>query len=144
MKFRHCPFEVKYNLVLLGGGLSVCLLPTINIFERMLPLATPKLVIKSVMGCIPSTTVSPACLRKVVVIILNGLERHILRDKQLPPGVLSHTLASLSQTLHSIWLPKVIQNSKDHFYSRWYHLLIKNSKRHICLCFTSINIQILV
>ena len=33
-----------------AGRRAVCLLPTINIFERMLPLATPKLVIKSVMG----------------------------------------------------------------------------------------------
>ena len=60
-----------------------------------LALATPKLLIKTVMGYFPSSTVSPAWLGNVVVTILNGLERHILQDKQLPPGILSLPLGTM-------------------------------------------------
>nr|XP_035927806.1 uncharacterized protein LOC118522701 isoform X3 [Halichoerus grypus] len=52
-----------------------------------LPLATPNLLIIAVVGSLPSATVSPAWMKNFVVAILNGLDRHIPQEKQLPTGI---------------------------------------------------------
>ena len=52
-----------------------------------LPLATPNLVLNAVVGSYPSVTLSPAWMKHFVVTILNGLDRHIPREKQLPTGI---------------------------------------------------------
>ncbi|XP_034873059.1 uncharacterized protein LOC123840789 isoform X3 [Mirounga angustirostris] len=52
-----------------------------------LPLATPNLVIIAVVGSLPSATVSPAWMKTFEVAILNGLDRHIPQEKQLPTGI---------------------------------------------------------
>ena len=49
-----------------------------------LPLATPNLVLNAVVGSYPSVKLSPAWMKHFVVTILNGLDRHIPQEKQLP------------------------------------------------------------
>lgn len=95
MTIRQRPFEMKYIIFLVARVLSACLLPCISLSERMFTIGDTKAAYKTVMGYFPSSTVSPAWLGNVVVTILNGLERHILQDKQLPPGILSLPLGTM-------------------------------------------------
>ena len=49
-------------------------------------MVTPNLVLNAVLGSCPSVTLSPAWMKHFVVTVLNGLDRHVPQEKQLPTG----------------------------------------------------------
>ena len=77
-----------YIISLVGRVLSGCFLSIITGFERIFTIGDTKLVTSVVVGSFPLATVSPAEMKNFVVTILNGLERHIPKETQLPIAIL--------------------------------------------------------
>ena len=63
-----------------------------------LPLATTNLVLNAVVGSYPSVTLSPAWMKHFVVTVLNGQDRYVPQEKQLPKASSSLTLGPLDST----------------------------------------------
>ena len=99
----------------MGRALSGCLCQPLADSRGHLALATPNVVLNAVVGSCPSVTLSPAWMKHFVVTVLNGLDRHVPQEKQLPKASPVHLLwGRWTQPLCSIWVPKVIEGNKAH------------------------------